>query len=416
MTHSESADDGSAARFALAVLTLINLLNYIDRFVVAALVESIRHSELHPTDTQLGTLITSFVIVYMLTSPIFGALGDRGRRPRLVAAGVAIWSVATALAGFARSYATLLASRAMVGVGEAAYATIAPALLADHFPAEKRGRVFAVFFAAVPIGAAAGYVLGGVIDHHFGWRAAFFVCGAPGILLALVAGRVKDPSRAAVGRIERGAPMWASFSGLLRNREYVETIAGYAAYTFALGALAFWMPAFLERIRGMQRQEATVTFGAISIVTGLVGTFGGGWLGDLALRRWRGGYLWVSGISSLAATPFAILAFEANSRPLYLTGVVGAELLLFASTGPVNSAIVSAVGPQQRASALALSILAIHLFGDVPSPPLVGMISDATTLLIAFRIIPVAIALSGIIWVLAALRLERSIGLPDQTR
>src|SRR5207245_7380902 len=184
-----------SATYALAVLTFINLFNYLDRWVVAAVVESIKRSELHPTDTQLGLLGTGFLIVYTFTSPIFGTLGDRRARPPLIALGVALWSIATALAGFARSFASLFTARSTVGVGEAAYGTIAPALLADSFPLEKRGLVFATFFAAIPIGSAAGYVLGGLVDKHFGWRAAFWIAGTPGLILSLLVLFVYDPPR-----------------------------------------------------------------------------------------------------------------------------------------------------------------------------------------------------------------------------
>src|SRR5436305_5098 len=184
-----------AARYALGILTLINLFNYLDRWVVASVVESIKKSELHLSDTQLGLVGTGFIIVYTLTSPLFGALGDRRKRPPLIALGVAVWSVATSLAGFARGFASLFMARSGVGVGEAAYGTIAPALLADSFPIERRGRVLAVFFSAIPIGSAAGYVLGGLVDQHFGWRAAFWIAGAPGLLLSLLVLLVKDPPR-----------------------------------------------------------------------------------------------------------------------------------------------------------------------------------------------------------------------------
>src|SRR3954454_8913563 len=164
-----------AARYALAILTLINLFNYLDRWVVAAVVESIKKSELHLSDTQLGLVGTGFIVVYTLTSPLFGALGDRRKRPPLIALGVAVWSVATSLAGFARGFGSLFIARSGVGVGEAAYGTIAPALLSDSFPIERRGRVLAVFFCAIPIGSAAGYILGGLVDQHFGWGGAVLV-------------------------------------------------------------------------------------------------------------------------------------------------------------------------------------------------------------------------------------------------
>ena len=187
---------GPAGR-ALLVLALINLLNYLDRFVVSALAESLKRSELQLTDTQLGLLMTGFVVVYMLASPLFGRLGDRGPRPRLVALGVFIWSLATVLAGFAGSFIALFLARAVVGIGEAAYGTIAPSLLADLYPRSQRGRVLAIFFAAIPIGSALGYVLGGLVNHALGWQAAFFIAGAPGLLLASLCLKLPDPPRGA---------------------------------------------------------------------------------------------------------------------------------------------------------------------------------------------------------------------------
>jgi MFS family permease len=404
-------DSHRGAGIALAVLTLINLFNYLDRYVVASLVESLKRSELRLSDTQLGSLMTGFVLVYMLTSPVFGTLGDRRGRPRLLALGVGIWSIATALGGLARSFAGLLAARAAVGVGEAAYGTIAPALLADSFPKEKRGRVFAVFFAAIPIGSAAGYVLGGLMDQKFGWRAAFIVAGLPGLALALLCLGLKDPPRGGqdaktgeglLAQGERG--VWRSYWRLLENRPYRLTVLGYAAYTFALGALAFWAPAFLERVRGMSKADATVQLGAIVVVTGFVGTFAGGWAGDFFLKRSESAYLRVSGWATLAAAPAALVAFLSPTHAVYMSAIVITELLLFASTGPINSAIVNVVAPTERATAVALSILGIHLLGDVPSPPLIGALSDATSLGTAFLMLPAVIALAGAIWLYAARR------------
>ncbi|HJW14805.1 MAG TPA: MFS transporter [Thermoanaerobaculia bacterium] len=413
---SESLSSRGAAA-ALAILTLINLFNYLDRYVVASLVESLKKSDLHLSDTQAGSLMTGFVIVYMLTSPIFGTLGDRRGRPRLLALGVGIWSAATALGGLARSFFGLFAARAAVGIGEAAYGTIAPALLADSFPKEKRGRVFAIFFAAIPIGSAAGYALGGLVDQRFGWRAAFTIAGLPGLALALLCLGLKDPPRGGQeGVDERGegsrpglpAPgegVRASYERLWRNRPYRLTVLGYAAYTFALGGMAFWAPAFLERIRGMSKSDATVQFGVIVVVTGLVGTFAGGWAGDYFLRRSKHAYLLVSGWATLAAAPTALVAFLSKERAVYMSAIVVTELLLFVSTGPINSAIVNVVAPTERARAVALSILGIHLLGDVPSPPLIGALSDATSLGTAFLVFPAVIALGGAIWLYSARRI-----------
>jgi MFS transporter, Spinster family, sphingosine-1-phosphate transporter len=406
-----------AAFWAVALLTLANLLNYLDRFIVPALVESLKRSEMKPNDAQLGLLATAFLIVYMLASPVFGRLGDRGNRPRLLAAGVALWSLATAAGAFAGSYAALFAARAAVGVGEAAYATIAPAMLADLYPREKRGRAFAVFFLATPVGSALGYILGGLIDQRYGWRAAFLVAGAPGLLLALAFLALRDPPRGGAEPEEsddlrspgpQEAPV-AGFFGpwrrLLRNGLYVRTVAGYAAYTFALGALAFWTPAFLERVRGVPRAEATVVFGAIAVATGIVGTLAGGWLTDKLKPEGRRPELWLSGWATLAAAPFAAAAFFLPERSAYLTAIVVAELLLFCSTGPINAVIVGVVSPAERATASALAIFAIHAFGDVPSPPLVGLVSDSRGLQTAFLVLlPPALLVGGWIWLAASRR------------
>ncbi|HEY0158038.1 MAG TPA: MFS transporter [Thermoanaerobaculia bacterium] len=392
-------------RYALGVLTFINLFNYIDRWVLAAVLEPIRKS-LHLTDTQLGFIGTGFIVVYSLTSPVFGRLGDRRARPPLIALGVAIWSLATGMAGFARGFWSLFLARAVVGVGEGAYGTIAPALLSDTFPLEKRGRVFSVFFAAIPIGSAAGYIIGGLADQHFGWRAAFWLAGFPGLLLSLLVLWVTDPPRGQQdhGHAPRasGTTLRAAYLDLLRNQPFILAVLGYAMYTFALGGLGYWMPAFLERERGVPRSEATVTFGIIVVVTGFAGTFLGGFLGDYLLKRTRQSYLWVSGLATLAAAPLTFVGLTHPDKTVYLTAIVIAEVLIFMSTGPINSAIVNAVSPLERATAVGFSVLVMHLLGDIPSPPLIGLISDASTLSRAILVVPVAILAAGLIWSYAA--------------
>src|SRR5437899_7415608 len=407
----------------LAVLTLINLFNYLDRWVVAAVAESIKRSELRLSDTELGALMTGFIVVYTFAAPVFGRLGDTRSRRTLIALGVALWSVATALAGFARGFASLFLARATVGVGEAAYGTIAPSLLADYFPRARRGRVFAVFFAAIPIGSALGYIVGGLVDHYFGWRQAFFVAGVPGLVLAALAVRLYDPPRGAqdsaggvtpgAHAVSLGGAARAAYAALVRNRPYVLTILGYAAYTFAIGALAFWTPAFLERTRGIPQARATVQFGAIVVATGFIGTYAGGWIGDYFLRVSRQAYLWVSGVVTLLAVPLTLVALAAQQAAVYWPAIVAAELCLFASTGPINSAILNVVSPHMRATAVALSIFTIHLLGDVPSPSLVGALSDARSLGEAVLIIPLAVLAGGIIWTYAAWRGGRADGEPS---
>jgi MFS family permease len=445
-----------SAGLGLAILAFINLFNYLDRYVVSALFESLKASELRLSDAQLGSLMSAFLIVYTFAAPVFGALGDRRGRPRLIAFGVFLWSLATALSGLAGSFLALVAARGSVGIGEAAYGTIAPSLLSDYYPAARRGRVMAIFFCAIPVGSALGYVLGGLVDQHFGWRAAFFVAGGPGLLLAALCLLLRDPLRgsqdvAAGATTAPGAPAAPSvttaprgatgpgaattprgpsapdepptpgaptapglldpslgpatrrtYRGLLGNRPYVLTILGYAAYTFAVGGLAAWMPAFLERVRGMPRAEATVSFGAIIVITGFTGTFIGGWVGDWCAKYSKAAFLWLCSVSALVAAPFVWAALTTVSPARYLVYMVIAQLLIFLSTGPVNAAIVNSVKPLERASAVAFGIFSIHIFGDAISPWLIGVISDAASLASAVLIVPAAVVLCALIWAWAA--------------
>jgi len=400
-----------SASFGLAVLSFINLFSYLDRYVVSALIESLKHSDLGLSDANLGSLMSGFLVVYTLTAPIFGALGDRRSRPRLIALGVACWSFATALSGFAGSYLTLLAARASVGVGEAAYVTIAPSLLSDYFPMRQRGRVMAIFFCAIPVGSALGYVVGGLVDKHYGWRMAFFVAGVPGLLLAALCLLLRDPPRGTQdpGGAPKSSPPGTmrretllAYGRLMSNKPYVLTILGYAAYTFAVGGLAVWMPAFLERARGIPRSEATVSFGAIVVITGFIGTFVGGWLGDYCAKYSRQAYLWLSAISTAVAAPFVWVALTTSSHTVYLVCMVWAQLCLFLSTGPINAAIINLVAATERATAIALGVFAIHLLGDALSPPLIGALSDRFSLAQAVKIVPIAVVIGGCIWGWAA--------------
>lgn len=397
-----------SARAALLVLTGINLLNYLDRYVVAALVPQLGAAPplgLGLSDAQSGWLASGFVIVYLLTAPLFGSLADRRARPRLIAAGVAIWAIATGAGALAIGFATLLVARSLVGVGEAAYGTAAPALLADLFAPERRGRVFAVFYAAIPLGAALGFAVGGAAAEQLGWRAALLVAAAPGLLLAGAAAVLRDAPRSGAETPPRD---WrgelAAYAGMLRLPAYTLAVLGYAGYTFALGALAFWTPTFFERVRGLSVAQATVAFGASLAATGLAGTLLGGWLADRLRAHVRHADLWVCGVSMLLAAPLVAIAVRAAAPTLYLPAIVGAELLLFLSTGPVNTAIVNAVAPQARARAMALSIVAIHLLGDVPSPPLIGWLAERSSLGDAMLLIPAAVLVSGLLWSIAALR------------
>jgi MFS transporter, Spinster family, sphingosine-1-phosphate transporter len=399
----------SAAAYGLGVMTLLNFVNYIDRYVLPAVSPRIQEA-LHLSDAQLGLLGSAFLVSYFATSPIFGWLGDRLSRTRLMAVGVAIWSLATALGGLARSFFQMAMARGAVGVGEASYAAISPALISDYYPPERRGRVFAIFYLAIPVGSAVGYLLGGALEHHFGWRAAFFAVGLPGLALALLTLSAPDPPRGINDQPSpsAGADGAETYSYpdalrlLARNRDYVVAVLGYAAYTFAIGGMSFWVPNYLHRVRAVSLKDADYLLGVVTVIAGIGGTFLGGALADWLATRVRQAYLYLSGVSMLLAIPFAWVAFTSPDRNTYVAALFAAEFLAFLSTGPINVVLVSVVPVAIRATAMAVSIFVIHLFGDAAAPLVIGVLSDWVGLSRAVLLMPFVVALSGLLWTAGA--------------
>ncbi len=387
------------ASYAIIVLTIMNLLNYLDRYVPSVVKDLFKH-DLHLTDFQTSLPITGFVIVYMISSIIFGAMADRFPRKYLIAAGVVIWSIATALAAFATGFWTFMLARALVGVGEAAYATIAPALLSDFFPPEKRNKILTIFYVAIPVGSAMGFILGGMLGQTYGWRAAFLICGIPGILMALLALWIKDPGR---GRYDNDAavtpPKWAEALGLLlRNREYMLIVAGYTAVTFAAGALADWFPTFLQRHRGMSIEASGHYVGMSAVVGGLLGTVAGGFLADYLKKYTRQSYMALSGWSMLLATIFGFFALTLHDPMAAIVMLFGAQFFLWFYNGPVNATLANCVPSSLRVRAFAFTILSIHLLGDAISPTIVGLASDFIGLQMALQLVPIAMGIGALIW------------------
>jgi predicted MFS family arabinose efflux permease len=357
-------------RYALCLFIAVNLLNYIDRQVLYAVFPLIKNS-LQISDTSLGLLGSAFMVVYMCAAPAFGWLGDHGSRVRLAAGGLGVWSLATMLAGVASGYSHLLFARSLVGIGEASYGTVAPGILSDYFPREKRGRILSWFYLAIPVGSALGYLLGGVIGARFGWQSAFLLVGAPGLLLVLPLALLKTvelPKSA-----EKGV---GSYAALLKNRSFVLNTLAMTAMTFALGGMAQWLPTFLHRVHGLGVERGNLLFGGLTVVAGIVGTVTGGWLGDFYQRRRPDGYLLVSGWGFICGVPATVVALTAADLPTALVGMFLAELCLFLNTGPLNTVIVNVTRHDQRAMAFAANIFVIHALGDAVSPAFIGFLSD----------------------------------------
>jgi MFS family permease len=363
----------------LILLTGINLLNYLDRYVVAAVLEPLGR-DLHLTDIQLGRLPFVFVVVYMLSAPLFGWLADRYDRPKLVALGVACWSLATAGASLVHSYPALLFTRSLVGVGEAAYATLGPAILADVVPEDERAAKFTWFYLAIPVGSAFGYGLGGLVAQHWGWRAAFLVAGLPGLIFAGRMLLLPDPVRGGMDSVKETAPAGSfgeRLATIFRNRVWVACTASYVAYTFAMGALSHWGPTLLQRKFAVSTGAAGTVFGGIAVVTGILGTFLGGSLTDRLQKRFPDAGVWLSGLTLVAAAPVVAWALGAADLRLTYALFFAGMLLLFINTSPVNALTVSSLPASVRASGVALNVLLIHLLGDAISPEWVGRRSEA---------------------------------------
>jgi len=389
----------------------LNLLNYVDRQVLSAVLPGIQH-EFSLSDGQAGRLVTVFMLGYFLSSPIFGWLGDRASRKWLIAAGIFVWSLGTVLTGFAATLMLMFICRALVGVGEASYATISPGLLSDVYPRDKRNNALTIFYVAIPIGAALGTILGGWIESHQGWRHAFVWVGAPGLLLAAILLPFKEPARGAMDEGDAAKPPVPSlkdFLHLFTLRDYNLSVWGYTAYTFALGAFSLWGPTFLQRVHQIDKVQSTFIFGLILVVAGLIGTLAGGFTATAWQKRNPAGYSLTLSLSMLFAAPLAALAFFAPDRNAAVLCLGAAMFFAFLGTGPINTLILESVPANLRASAMAGSIFIIHLCGDMWSPEIVGHVSDATqSLTKGLLLLPAAMALAGLLWGILAFLQHRA--------
>ncbi|MDX2116670.1 MAG: MFS transporter [Planctomycetota bacterium] len=417
------------ARASVALLLAINLLNYVDRYVLAA-VEPLIRAEFFPpgspgsenAQAKMGLLATAFLVTYMIAAPLFGWLADRWSRWLIIGCGVLLWSVASGGSGIAHVFWFMLLMRVCVGIGEAAYGPAAPTLIADLYPLERRGQVLAWFYVAIPVGSALGYVLGGVMSKAFTWHWAFLVTLPPGVLLGVLCFLRRDPPRGGAERVaptKKGAT-WADYRSLLGTRSYVLNVAAMTAFTFAIGGISFWAPSYFYDQRGFFLDEGpggltkvSTIFGGITVVSGLAATLFGGWLADRLRTHVRGSYFVVSGVGMLIAVPFFLGTLYLPKWPAFAC-MAAAIFFLFVSTGPTNTALANVSRPGVRATAFALCIFVIHALGDAISPPLIGLVSDLTksaehpkgNMTLAFLSLTGFILVAGVLWLVGARRLD----------
>lgn len=434
----------------MGLLILINLFNYIDRQVLAAVVGPIKRTffgvngenlvgndslavivrwiqnrlGFTPEDALLGLLGTAFMATYMLGAPVFARLAETRSRWGIVSLGVILWSLASGTSGLSGAFLVLLLTRCFVGIGEAAYGPVAPAMISDLFPVESRGRALAWFYTAIPVGSALGYVLGGLVaDSDIGrwgaswfglrpesWRWAFLIVLIPGIVLGIQSLFMREAPRGGRrdGRfVKPAAAAWNDYWILLRTPSYVLCTFGMAAMTFAIGGIAFWMPYYLES-RPNAPSNSTVVFGAITAAAGLTATLLGGIAGDKLRRRFPGSYFLVSGFAMIVGFPIFIAVLHAPFPWALWVLVFLASFCLFFNTGPTNTILANVTHPSIRAAGFAINIFVIHALGDVISPVIIGLLNDwygdmnRSFLLVGFMFL-----LAGVLWLVGAGYLER---------
>ena len=392
--------DRQRARISPAVATLLllialNLLNYIDRYILPG-AQPLIQREFGSTDQQMGALTTALFFFYMFAAPASGWLGDRFRRKPLIITGAVLWSLATLGTAFVHSYWALYSRRALVGVGEATFGIFAPAVIADLYPDRERNRILSIFYLAIPVGAAIGYLMGGELGSLWGWRRPFLVCAIPGLIVAVLYAFIgHEPERGATDEVKPTLSR-TTFLGVLKNPAFLTSTFGLAAITFALGGISTWVPTFLHRINGLSVGKASLVVSGITVIDGIAGTVTGGWIAQRWLRRDHRALYLVSFWSAALALPCGVLVFF-GPHSITIPALVAAEFFIFLNTGPLNAAIVNSVNGPVRATAISINLFCIHAFGDTFSPQIIGAISDHSSLSIGLGTTLISLAVACVI-------------------
>lgn len=366
-------------KVVLIILFLINLFNYIDRQVLFA-VFPLLSDDLHLTDAQLGVLGSLFMIVYTLTAPVIAYFADRSPRQIWVSVCSCLWSIATALTGLAKDFYHIAIARSFIGIGEAGFTSVSPSLAAEGFKPEIRARILAILGLALPLGSALGYLLGGVIGQNYGWRMAFYLLSIPGLLLAIVAFiYIKDKRKPAKDEQIKVS----AYLQFFKSKSFVFLSLAGAMATFTLGGLAAWMPTYFHRYYGFTVAQAGTHFGALIIISGLIGTLGGGILADFLIKFTKRAYFYTVLFGYAMALPLGLLGLLCESQTLALLCFGLAMSFVFLQTGSLNAAIISITSVKIRSMAFALNIFILHALGDAISPMTIGKISESFDLHLA---------------------------------
>jgi MFS family permease len=377
MTTASHSHQQSELR-VLAILALINFVNFADRLVLPPLFPLLRN-QFSLTSAQLGSLQTLLQVVLALATIPFGLMSDRMSRKRIIAAGVVFWSLATFLTGMAPTFAMLLAARALVGVGEAAYAPAAQSMISETFPGAARARAQAVFAAGMLLGGTAGQAVGGLLGQSLGWRPAFFSIGIPGLILAMLVLRLKDPPRGP--RLE-AVPL----GHLLGVPAYLALIVSGVLITFSSIAFITWGSDFVVRYKDFSLREAGVSLGATVLVSSLIGALTGGYVADFLQKRFIYGRILTVALAFLAAAPFVLWAITTEEKSYVVLSFFTAGFFMSWYHGPVTAVIHDLTPRRAHATAVGVYMFATQLLGGMMGPFVVGKIDDLADLLLGLRV------------------------------
>lgn len=380
--NNSNEDRRSAVWFTLIVLFAINTLNFFDRQILGAVGEPIR-KEFGLSDASLGLLGTAFTLLYAFVGIPLGRLADRVGRKSILSAGVFLWSLLTAASGLAQNFWHIFALRLGVGVGEASCAPAATSLIGDLFPASWRAKALAIFMLGLPVGVALSFAVSGTIAKEYGWRAAFFVAGVPGILCAIAVLFVREPKRGAteihnIGEQKReGSP----YLLILRSPTMSWIIISGALHNFNMYAIGAFLTPFLMRYHGLDIQQANFVSMLVYGVMGAPGLLIGGFIGDAVMKKRTNGRMLVGAIAILLSVPtiYFALSVPKGQTTLFLILMGAACALMYFYYSTVYSTIQDIIEPGLRGTAMAVYFLAMYVLGASIGPYGTGLLSDFFT-------------------------------------
>lgn len=389
------------AWYALALLMVVYILNFLDRTIIYILFPLIK-KEMAFSDTQLALLgTTSFVIFYTLLGIPFGRMADRGSRTKIIAVGVAVWSLFSGLTAFANDFWTLFFCRVMVGVGEATLGPAAISLLSDYFPPLRRATVTSIYSMGIAIGAGLAALVGGSLSQY-GWRTAFMIVGFPGIVLAVLVFLLKEPARTAASAADSGYSA-TDWKRLLANKTFILLCIGYALLGLATNNLSIWGATFYSRLHKFDLPTIGFWGGILTLVAGIPATLFGGWIADKFRKRWPGGRMIYGSILAFVSVPFWILLILTDNAYLIL---LANFFLLAAALGWLGAAAADATeiaGVNLRGLAIAIYFFSVNIAAYLVGSNLIGYLNDRfgatedpAMMRYALLVCPIACLASGI--------------------